>query len=301
MRALISIGTNSTRLLVLDGRRVVVHDVRGTRIGAGIHERGPIDGRAAQRTLAAVEAFARVAREHGASTAGIATSALRRAANSGVFCEAFERIAGAPLRILSGDEEARYSFLGAVRGLERTGPTGVLDVGGGSSEYAYGDERGATSAVSCEIGAVRLTELVEELHGTAGPVADAALERARRLARQALEPLAGMPRPKALVVVGGSAFAAGALVLGAEREALSGRTLTASDLDGLLGRLCSLDLEGRKRVPGMIEQRADILPGGIIVLREAMAQLGSREVTLSAADLLYGYLTAQPPNGDAGP
>jgi exopolyphosphatase/guanosine-5'-triphosphate,3'-diphosphate pyrophosphatase len=95
------------------------------------------------------------------------------------------------------------------------------------------------------------------------------------------------------VIVGGTIFAAGALIAqDDDREKLSGTTLTRAALDGLLEQLCALDIEARRSLPHMIAQRADILPGGIIVITEAMSILERDEVTLSAADLLYGYLLA---------
>lgn len=294
MRALISIGTNSTRLLIVDGDRPVLHEVRGTRIGEGLRERGPIDEGAAQRTLTAVKEFTAIARRRGASLAGIATSALRRADDGPAFCASFERLAGAPLRILSGDEEAGYSFIGAVRGLGLHGELGVLDAGGGSAEYAYGDEDGAHCAISCEIGAVRLTERIPGLDGRKGAVASDELEDARGIVRKALLPLRSQPHPQKLVAVGGTVFAAGALIAQQDdRERLSGTTLSREALDGLLARLASLDLQARRALPHMIAQRADILPGGLIVVITAMTILECDEIVLSASDLLYGYLISQ--------
>jgi exopolyphosphatase / guanosine-5'-triphosphate,3'-diphosphate pyrophosphatase len=291
VRALISIGTNSTRLLIVDGTRILQHEVRGTRIGEGLHERGPIEREAAGRTLDAVTEFARIARDRGAQIAGIATSALRRANDADAFCTSFEERTSAPLRILSGDDEAGFSFIGAVRGLGLAGWLGVLDVGGGSSEYAFGDEDGAHSAVSCEIGAVRLTEQVPELAGKNGAAGADALARARTIAERALEPLRSQPHPERLVAVGGTVFAAGALIAKNEdREALSGTTLSRRALEALLARLLQLDLEQRKAVPCMIAQRADILPAGLIVVLGAMTLLERDEIVLSSVDLLYGYL-----------
>lgn len=295
MRALISIGTNSTRLLVVDGEEPVLHEARGTRIGEGLRERGPIAGGAAQRTLGAVREFVAIARARGASLAGIATSALRRADNAAEFCASFEALAGVPLRVLSGDEEAGYSFIGAVRGLRLRGDVGVLDVGGGSTEYAYGDEAGAYTALSCEIGAVRLTERVPELGGHRAPVGSDALASARQVARERLAVLREQPRPRSLVAVGGTVFTAGALIAGEDdRERLSGYVLRREALEQLLRELLALDLPGRRALPHMIAQRADILPGGLVVVSTAMELLEQEEIVLSAADLLYGYLVSHP-------
>jgi exopolyphosphatase / guanosine-5'-triphosphate,3'-diphosphate pyrophosphatase len=294
VRALISIGTNSTRLLIVDGERPVLHEVRGTRIGEGLHEHGPIAPEAARRTLEAVKEFAGIARERDAGIAGIATSALRRAQDAERFQASFEEIAGTPLQIVSGDEEAGYSFIGAVRGLHLHGENGVLDVGGGSSEYAYGDEQGAQCALSCEIGAVRLTERVRELDGRHGAASRDAVARARAIAVEALEPLRAQPKPQTLVVVGGTVFAAAAIVARqADRDKLSGTTLSRDALEKLLEQLVLLDVAGRKKIPHMTEQRADILPGGIIVVLSAMEILARNEIVISSADLLYGYLISQ--------
>lgn len=291
MRALISIGTNSTRLLIVDGEEPVLHEVRGTRIGEGLHERGPIDPGAARRTLDAVAEFTGIARGRNVPVAGIATSALRRADDADEFRASFQKLAGVPLSILSGDEEAGYSFIGAVRGLRLHGDVGVLDVGGGSTEYAFGDENGAHSAVSCEIGAVRLTGLVPELDGTHGPAASVVLARARDVACEALAPLKDQPRPQKLIAVGGTVFAAGAIIgEHSIRDRLSGSTLTHAELEALLERLAVLDHAGRCAVPHMLAQRADILPAGLAVVLTAMEILKRDEIVLSAADLLFGYL-----------
>lgn len=294
-RALISIGTNSTRLLIVECDAVVLHEVRGTRIGEGLREGGPLEPHAAARTLHAVREFAGIARSRDASIAGIATSALRRADDAEAFVEKFREATGASLRIISGDEEAGYSFIGAVRGLHLHGAVGVLDVGGGSSEYAYGDEEGAQATVSCEIGAVRLTERVPELGGERGAGTAMAIERARAFAREALEPIRGMRHPKSLIAVGGSVAAAAALVTkNDDREALTGTVLRRDDLEHLLDEIVRLDLRQRRAVPHMIAQRADILPAGIIVVSTVMSIVECDETRFSSLDLLYGYLMSHP-------
>ena len=115
VRALVSIGTNSTRLLVLDGALRVASESRGTRIGTGIGVSGKIDPAAWERTLAAVDDYLRVARARGTTQIdAIATSGLRRASDGEAFgAEVAARVGIAP-RVLSGAEEATYSFLGAT-------------------------------------------------------------------------------------------------------------------------------------------------------------------------------------------
>ena len=119
LRALISIGTNSTRLLIVRpsdaGLEIVRHETREPRIGESLIEDGPLPPAAVERTLAVIREFAGFAAEAGAAVEGIATSALRRATDGERFREMFmDETRGASLRVLSGDEEARYSFLGAT-------------------------------------------------------------------------------------------------------------------------------------------------------------------------------------------
>lgn len=291
-RAVISIGTNTTRLLVIDEQaRPLLHEARGTRIGQGLHGSGPIDPLAAARTLEAVEELAGIAHGMEAGVAGIATSALRRADDAAAFAAEFERRTGATLAILTGEEEAKASFAGATAGLGERGEVGVLDVGGGSSEYAFGRAGEVCSSVSCEIGAVHLSEMLDELHGTGGAVSAAALEEAQHRARAALAPLESQPKPQRLIAVGGTAFAAAALIeRSSDREGLSGKSLSDGQLRGLFDELVSEGLAARREREHMQAQRADILPAGILIVRTAMAILSCDRITLSGADLLYGFL-----------
>ncbi len=163
-RALISIGTNSTRLLVIDGERTLAAESTGTRLGAGLHERGTLDPDAKARTLAVIASYMEKVRASAAGVACIATSAMRRASDGAAFAHNVAELVGVEPRVLSGDEEAAFSFLGATRKLRGDAPVGVLDVGGGSTELAVDSPARSQRAgrvartLSLEIGAVRLSE-----------------------------------------------------------------------------------------------------------------------------------------------
>jgi exopolyphosphatase/pppGpp-phosphohydrolase len=148
--------------------------------------------------------------------------------------------------------------------------------------------------ISCEIGAVRLTEAVPALAGRDGAVDPAALERARAIAAKALAPLTdGVADAAAerIALVGGSATTTAAVVRG--RRAIGSLTVTRANLQDVLARLCAMSLEERKGVVGMKPQRADILPGGIIVLDKALDLLGVDSAVATTSDLLLGYLLTQ--------
>jgi len=305
-RAVISVGTNSTRLLVVDFgakrfgifgdslTRVMKARSVGTRIGEGLDESRHLNEDAMRRTLDVVQ-------EYGASIGPrtprpdvIATSALRRADNAQIFAESIRDLTGSELRILDGDEEAGASFRGAVVCLDDVDDVraGVLDVGGGSTEYATGMHEHADRTASCEVGAVRLTDWFPALSGRDGLVQNGVIEAARNRAGEILQPLKQFDSVQALALVGGSATTALAVSKG-HRGSVGEMELTRDSLTGAFNLLCELPVEKRRTVPGMNPQRADILPAGMLIILTALEMLGHARATVSPTDLLFGYLLLQ--------
>ena len=282
--AIISIGTNSTRALVAELEpkpSILLARSIGTRIGEGLRESGHLQEAAMQRTLDAIAEHVKEVRGFTSDIRAIATSALRRASNAEAFAARVKAITGAALDTISGEEEARCSYAGATSGLPADARYGVLDVGGGSTEYAI-----ENAYVSCEIGAVRLTERFPSLQGTASA---SELQEARNQARVALQPLHSLGTVDQLVAVGGSATTACAVIAG-ERSEKPYIPLERDRLGGLIELLASLPLERRKQLPAMLAQRADILLAGAVLLDEACAAAGHSKAIVSTNDLLLGYL-----------
>ncbi len=291
---MISIGTNSTRVLLADMAPEVPHVELarsiGTRIGEGLRDSGKLGEEPMRRTLDAVRSHFKAVRGHYVKLFAIATSAVRRAENGDEFAQRVHDITGATLDVLSGDEEAEASYRGAISAL---GPlngdeVGVVDTGGGSTEYAIGNGPHSERTVSCEIGAVRLTEAVPALAGRDGIVDLDTIERARGIAREVLAPVADFRPVDKIAIVGGSATTAAAVIRGKKR--IDDMELTRSDLQRALVKLCALDYRARKEVPGMKPQRADILPAGIIVLETVLDIVGKDRAIATTSDLLLGYL-----------
>ena len=303
IRALFSIGTNSTRLLVLDGDRRLAAESRGTRLGAGIGATGTIDPAARERTLAAIEDYVTTVRSFGdAGVDAIATSAVRRAHDGESFARDVKVRVGIAPRILGGEEEATYSFLGATASRHTTDTNddeiAVLDVGGGSSELAVDTPAHARASgtvrrtFSLEIGAVRLAERHLALLGRRA--LDAAERRALEAEARAdaggiLAPFGTVRGFAELIAVGGTVFTAAAMVADGLCD---GATMTRGDNEHLIEALLARDLDARKALPHIRPQRADILPAGLIVVDEACRLLGADTFTVSEADLLLGYLTS---------
>ena len=284
-RAIVSIGTNSTRVLAIEvddpAPKILLQRSTGTRIGEGLRESGRLSEDAMRRTLEAIEDHLTAVRQFHPDLKAIATSALRRADNAGEFSESIRAIIGRPLEIISGEEEARCSYEGAISGLPAERSHGVLDVGGGSSEYATRDAH-----VSLEIGAVRLTERFPSLREIAS--VDEVV-RARAEVQTALRPLRALARVDRLVMVGGSATTSRAVVA-TRRMTDPYEALTRAEIGSVIDRLASLPLEHRKALPGAVAQRADILLAGALILDEACGLTGHTEALVSTNDLLLGYL-----------
>jgi exopolyphosphatase/guanosine-5'-triphosphate,3'-diphosphate pyrophosphatase len=264
----IDIGTNPTRLLVADahaGRlRELMTQRAFTRIGRSLVKGGAIPAEKIAETADVVATQARVAREIGASeVVAVATAAIRDAPNRDELAEAVRRSGGMPLRILSGEEEARLSFVGASRTLASPaeGTMAVIDVGGGSTELAIGHPDGTvTWSASFRIGS---GFLADSYLGCDPPAVDE-LEKVRRHVAGTFEGLEPPPARSA-VAVGGTATSLRRL-LGAE---LSHETLERGV------RLLSLTpiAEVARRFE-LDPERVRLLPAGILVLAALSDCLG---------------------------
>ena len=260
-------------------------------MGAQLRESGALDPEARERTLSVIGDYARELRSYDADAAAIATSAMRRASDGAQFAEEVERHIGARLEILSGPREAELSFIGATANRTRNGELlGVIDIGGGSTEYASGKIH-VEGRVSCEIGAVRLSEAIPALLGADVPREIPALEEeARSYIRDRLVALKDFLRPKGVFAVGGTIFNAAAIVADRDREDIDGIVLSRAALTELARKFLAMDTAVRRVQPRISPQRADIFPAGLLIADEALGILDVDRCTVSQRDLLYGYL-----------
>jgi len=271
--------------------RIVKQRSMGTRIGEGLAESGRLDDAAMRRTLEVVQGYMNELRGKTERLHAIATSALRRAENADEFINQIRDITGVKLNILDGKEEAAASFRGAVPSLDdvENQRVGVIDAGGGSTEYAVGEHEHPDHSLSCEIGAVRLSDWFPALAGKDGMVDNQTIDKARAKARELLGRITSLPSVEAIAIVGGSASTALSVVRG-HHARFGDQILRRDNLRDAFNMLCELPCEKRKTVPGMNPQRADILPAGMLILDTALELLGKDEATVSYTDLLFGYL-----------
>ena len=182
------------------------------RLGQGVDRNKSFHPDAIARTLDAVNEFALEIRRRGVSKVRFcATSATRDATNRSIFVEGVKKILGLEPEVISGDEEARLSFLGATRELHGTdSPFLVVDIGGGSTEFVSGNQK-VEAAKSVNIGCVRLSER----HLTSQPPSKDQVEKAIiDIDRAISEAAISVPlKARTLVAVAGTATTVAAAAL----------------------------------------------------------------------------------------
>ena len=294
--AVVDIGTNSTRLLIADvhdgGVEELARRTTVTRLGEGLEASGRLSDAAMGRVSDALASYREAIDSHGVErVVAVATSAMRDAANGPDFRDEIQRRFGMDARTISGDEEARLTFLGATAGREAGAETLVIDIGGGSTEYVVGragDDAGFH--VSTRMGSVRHTE--RHLH--TDPPTATELEALAQDARAVVE--ADVPADVRGQVDAGIAVAGTATSLAAidqeldpyDPEKVHGYRLGLARCEQLVGRLAALTVAERRELAGLHPDRAPTIVAGAAILLESMRAFGLDEIEISETDILHG-------------
>ncbi|WP_306338448.1 Ppx/GppA phosphatase family protein [Streptomyces sp. KL118A] len=303
--AAIDCGTNSIRLLVADADpetgELVDLDRRMTivRLGQGVDRTGRLAQEALDRTFAACREYAAVIKEHGAERVRfVATSASRDAENRDDFVRGVLDILGVEPEVITGDQEAEFSFTGATK--ELTGrddlakPYLVVDIGGGSTEFVVGTDR-VEAARSVDVGCVRMTErhLVRDGAVTDPPepgqldAIRADIEAALDLAERTVP----LKEARTLVGLAGSVTTVAAIALGLDAydsRAIHHARIPYDQVNAIVERLTHATHAERAAIPVMHPGRADVIASGALVLLAIMDRVGAREVVVSEHDILDG-------------
>ncbi|WP_345536582.1 Ppx/GppA phosphatase family protein [Phytohabitans rumicis] len=300
--AAIDCGTNSIRLLIADivGDRLVdvVRRMEIVRLGQGVDRTGRLAPEAIERTRVALADYAAVVRDLGASRVRMcATSATRDAANADEFRAMVLDTLGVLPEVVTGDEEARLSFTGAVRGLSAQAPYLVVDIGGGSTEFVVGSSS-VDSAISVDIGCVRMTE--RHLH-TDPPSSDevaAATADITAAVDRALDAVGGRGAAT-LVGLAGSVATVAAIALGLteyDPVRIHHSRVSYDEVAKITADLLEMTTAQRLAIPVMHPGRADVIGAGALVLRVIMERAGAGSVIASEHDILDGiaWSTASP-------
>lgn len=290
-RAVIDIGTNSVLMLIarrgLDGVLEVVHDQSTiTRLGEGVAASGVLKSEAIGRTLACLEGYKKIADERGARVVPVTTEGVRLARNRFEFLDPAEAVLGAPVRVLTGAEEAELSYLSVARELPEGGPLRVLDVGGASTELVIGDGEQVIAAVSHPVGAVRLTEQFVTADPPTPTMVAAIHDHALGVFQRHL-PIDPQP---VLHGLAGTVTTAAALLLELpeyDRLRVDGSAFSRAQVAGLRDVMAAETLEQRLQRPCLERGRADVIVAGLTILLAALEHCGAETLVVRDRGLRY--------------
>lgn len=291
--AAIDCGTNSVRLLVAEvdsDLRDVSRQMRIVRLGEGVDRTGRLSPAAIERTrLALVDYAADIAAAGVDAARMVATSASRDAENAADFRAMVLDTLGFAPEVITGDEEARLSFTGAVRGLTAEAPFLVVDIGGGSTEFVVGD-RDVDAAISVDIGCVRMTERHLRADPPTPEQVAAAEEDIAAAVDRALAAVDGS-RARTLVGLAGSVTTVAALALELpeyDPRRIHRARIAAADVAKVTADLLGRSAAQRLEHPVMHPGRADVIGAGALILRVIVERAGFDAVIASESDILDG-------------
>lgn len=295
MRAIIDIGTNSVRLLLAEKDekeewKILKKDLRSTRLGEGMTDKAYIGKGPQERTLKAIEEFAAAARLEGTDEIfAYGTSIMRDAANGPAFSDEVTSAVGIPVRILSGKEEAYYSYIGAA-GTSGV-VTSVVDIGGGSTEICMGFGTDIGMRHSFRLGCVRCSKQFD----TTTPRGVAELKKHCFDLFRHTELMQSVKNVKRWIGVGGTVTSMAAMLQELEvydSAKVQDFVIHQDDVNRMLKKLCAMSYDDKCHLTGLMPERADIIVAGVAILDALMEYFALPEIIVSDRDLSEGLLDA---------
>lgn len=293
----IDLGSNSVRMTITEvdnhGNYQTVNQIkRYVRLSANMGPEKVLQPDAIDRTLAALSDFKDVYSQlEKPDIHAVATAAVRQASNQKAFLKQVKEQLGLSLKVISGATEARYDYLGVINTLPMVNGL-IVDTGGGSSELILVQNQQLKHVVSIPLGSVTLSQNYLE----ADVVQSASLFKAMTFVNNVFNDVWWLREATNLPIIGlGGANRTLAKINRRKKNFLNaedvhGYKLTDEDVYETLTQLLGLDLEGRKKVPGLAKERADIIVGGLIPVTLLMRLLDSQQITFSNAGLRDGIL-----------
>lgn len=286
--ASIDLGTNTCLLLVLEGDRVLHDESNVVRLGQGVDQNKKLHPEAMDRTFQCLQKYATIVRNLGiepSQVMAVGTAQARDAENAAEFFTKIKNEIGFQFRVLSGDEEAKATFIGAALPGMNPEKIVVMDIGGGSTEIVQ-----ATGGKSLNIGAVRMTERFLK----SDPVTDDEFWKCEAAIDEALlEMKSRISSSHTFVAVAGTAVTLAMIQLGLkefDRNKIDGFALSRGDAHRIVEELKWRSIEERQQMPGMEPKRADVILAGALIFWRAMEVLGFERVVVSTRGLRYGVL-----------
>lgn len=290
-QASIDLGTNTCLLLIKEGDTIVHDESNVVRLGQGVDSSGKLNSEAMARALSCLKKYAEIAKNNNVNPntiKAVGTAQARNASNAKEFFTEVEQSTGIRFTILSGDEEAHATFVGAaLPGLDPK-KMAVMDIGGGSTELVS-----FAGGKSLNIGAVKMTERFLK----SDPVTDEEYWNCENAINNALAEMkewrSTLPSDIQFVAVAGTAVTLGMLQLGLtdyDARKIDGTVITSGDAHRLVQELKLRSIEERKKMVGMEVKRADVILAGAMIFRRVMEELNFTSAIVSTRGLRFGVL-----------
>lgn len=295
--AAIDVGTNSVKLVVgelSDGSISILRDsIIISRLGEGMDKNHTLSDAGIGRTISAIGKLLKESSKLGVgSIRAVGTSAVRDAANRDVLINGLLDNFGVNLEVISGEEESLLSYAAVALDAELGefyGQQIAIDSGGGSTEFIFGRGEQVISSISIDIGAVRL----HEKFLASDPPSGSDVKNAESFALDTLKNAVSKHSGARIIGIGGSAVNVARIIrkTAADNTAAVHSTVICSDeLTGLVEMLSKMTVAQRKELTGLDPERADIILGGAVILKSALAVLGATNMIISTKGLRHGML-----------
>ncbi len=294
--ATIDVGSNSILLYIAEktekGEWKPVIDVAElSRLGEGLSSTGVLGEPAIERSVEVMKNYASIIKEHNVSaTAVVGTMALRTAKNTDIFIGRVKSECGIEIEVIPGEEEARLSYLAVVSGLGLSeGKTLIFDVGGGSTEFIFGQGSEIIKRFSVNIGAIRFTETYLK----SDPVLKEELNNADNSIKTEFEKIEIEPDVNSVVGMGGTVTNLTGVMHKLAKynpDIVQGSTVSKDEILRQIEMYASLKIEDRKKIIGLQPKRADVILAGVLIIKNILDKTGKNSFRVSDRGIRHGLM-----------
>lgn len=293
-KAIIDLGSNSVRMNIIGineagGYSIFDQAKEMVRLSEGLLESHYLQDKPMDRTIKALKYFKKLIKMHEITEVhALCTAAVRMAKNQGLFLRRVKEEVGLNFRVLSGEEEAYYDYLGVVNSMVCDRAV-LIDIGGGSTEIVWLENRQFKDAVSLPYGSVLLTEMFGEI-----PHKKKRIKKSLEFIKEQLEGIPWLKEVKGYPIIGlgGTIRALGKIDKNMNDYPIRNMHnyhLTTGEIEFLVDKVFTAVDGEESEIEGISKKRADVMTMGLIPLYALIHKIEAREMRISGNGLRNGY------------
>jgi len=293
-QAIIDLGSNSVRIIIMeifgDGSYKLVDEGKETvRLSEGMGEKNILTEASIELCIETLITFKQLMESHRVKEAHlVATAAVRKASNQSYFLDRIRKATGLSFTVISGEMEAYYAYLGVINTISIKDCL-IIDIGGGSTELIWVQDRGLKEAISLPFGAITLTEALSRGDGNSSSM----LRRIEKDIKRKIMSVAWIDQVEGLPIVGigGTIRTLGKISKrksGIPLPSLHNYHMRLTEVIKIYDKVMKSSLKERRRIPGIGRERSDIIAGGLIPIKILSDELKAKEMIISGKGLREG-------------